>query len=214
MKKGLRAIRFIGGSMVLVLLMYVLFDRFGGYLSKAEAPAWVQAIGALFALVVAILVPRFQVKKALSEKRKAILAVAEAAYAHACNIRKVIAETDFSEGHVDPRIYDVYHKVIIDGIVKALQGVPMHELGSTNGVLAMLSLTDQMVFLGTAVEAILSGPTQHPELAKTLEAIEPAERKMYREQHTRCFEVLAQNVRTHLNRIYKDYELLVKSVKP
>ncbi|WP_426101765.1 hypothetical protein [Pseudomonas sp. PSPC3-3] len=215
MRKALRVLLFISGGMTLALIIYLMFfDRITDYLSKPDAPAWVQAIGAIFALVVAILVPHLQVKKALSEKRKAMLAVAEAANAHACNIREVIAATNYTEGHVSPRIHEVYHKVIIEGIVKALQGVPMHELGSTNGVLAMLSLTDQMVFLGNAVEALISGPARHPELSKTLASIEPNDRKSYREANERGFAVLAGNVRIHLNKIYKDYESLVKSVQP
>lgn len=63
------------------------------------------------------------------------------------------------------QIYTIYNKVVIEGVVRAPQGVPLHELGSSKGVLAMLSLTDQMVFLSTAVYALIEGPYKAPEIS-------------------------------------------------
>ncbi|MNP50519.1 hypothetical protein D3C76_1447890 [compost metagenome] len=111
------------------------------------------------------------------------------------------------------QIYKVYHKVVIEGIVKALQGVPMHELGSSKGVLATLSLSDQMVFLGAAIETLLLGPNQHPGIIKALESIDPNDHTQRQKLCATGFSVLQSNARGHLNQIDKDYESLRDSLK-
>lgn len=180
--------------------------------SKEGTPAWVQAIGSILALVVAIIVSKSPVNHAAAVKRKTIFAIAEAAHAHARNIREAIGMMTWPTGD-NSQIYKVYDKVVIEGIVKALQGVPMHELGSSKGVLAILSLTDQMVFLGTAVEALLLGPNQHPVIALALDSIEPNDHTQRRKVCATGFSVLQGNVRGHLQKIDEDYESLRESLK-
>lgn len=180
-------------------------------LSKDAAPAWIQAVGSLLALWIAIKVSRTAINHAASAKRKTIFAIAEAAHVHACNLRKAIDAMNWPE--VDnSHIYKIYHKVVIEGIVKALQGIPMHELGSSKGVLAMLSLTDQMVFLGTAIEALLLGPNQHPGIITALESIVLDDHTQRQKISATGFKVLQSNARGHLNQIDKDFELLKASL--
>jgi len=100
-----------------------------------------------FGVWIAIKVSKTVINHAASVKSKAIFAIAEAAHVHACNLRSAIDAMSWPEAD-NYQIYKVYHKVVIEGIVKALQGVPMHELGSSKGVLAMLSLAYRCETLG------------------------------------------------------------------
>ena len=89
----------------------------------------------------------------------------------------------------------------------------MHELGSSKAVLAMLSLTDQMVFLGSSVEILLQGPERHPELGKTLENSYRDDYEKRQELAASGYSVLQYNVRVHLNIIDQDYEALKESLR-
>jgi len=191
---------------------HIFWEKACEILSKDGAPAWIQAIGSILALVIVILVSKTPVNHAASVKRKTIFAIAEAAHTHACNIRNAIDAMEWLTGN-NSQIYTVYNKVVIEGVVKALQGVPMHELGSSKGVLAMLSLTDQMVFLGTAVEILLQGPHKHPGIAKTLDSIDQDDRAQRQKVCATGFSILQANARVHLNQIDKDYESLKESLK-
>ena len=182
------------------------------FLSKQDYPAWIQAIGSVAAIVYAVRISRSSINHAASEKRKTIFAIAEAAHTHACNIRKVIDVMAWNSAN-NIRIYEVYDKTIIEGVVKALQGVPMHELGSSKAVIAMLSLTDQMVFLGSSVEILLQGPERHPELGKTLKNSYRDDYEKRQELAASGYSVLQYNVRVHLNKIDQDYEALKESLR-
>lgn len=190
----------------------VLWQNVCETLSKEAAPAWVQAIGSILALIIVFLVSKIPVNYAASVKRKTIFAIAEAAHTHACNIRNAIDMMDWPSGN-NYQIYSVYNKVVIEGVVKALQGIPMHELGSSRAVIAMLSLTDQMVFLGSAVETLLEGPHQHPGISITLQSIALDDHAQRQKICATGFSVLQANARVHLNQIDKDYESLKDSLK-
>uniref|UniRef100_UPI003C7E9BC1 hypothetical protein n=1 Tax=Pseudomonas veronii TaxID=76761 RepID=UPI003C7E9BC1 len=176
------------------------------------APAWIQAIGSILALVAVILASKIPVNHAASEKRRTIFAIVEAAHSHACNIRKAIDAMGWPTGN-NHLIYQVYNKVIIESVVRALQGVPTHELGSSKAVLAMLSLTDQMVFLGSAVETLLNGPLNHPEIKKALESIDQNDHAQRLKLGATGFSVLQSNARGHLDQVDKEYESLKGSLK-
>lgn len=180
--------------------------------SSDGAPAWVQAVGALLALWIAIKVSRTAVDHAADVKRQTIFAIAEAANVYAHTIREPLDKLVWLSNDGNYPLFQVYHPSVIEGIVRALQGAPMHELGSSKGVLAMLSLTGQMVFLGTAIEALLRGPSQHPEIAKTLASLGPDDQQMRLQVCATGFSVLRSNVRVHLDQIDKDYEALKTSL--
>lgn len=182
------------------------------FLSKQDYPAWIQAIGSVAAIVYAVRISRSSINHAASEKRKTIFAIAEAAHTHACNIRKAIDVMAWNSGN-NIQIYSVYDKTIIEGVVKALQGVPMHELGSSKAVIAMLSLTDQMVFLGSSVETLLQGPYKHPVLGKALESRDQNDHAQIQRLAATGFSVLQNNARGHLTKIDQDYEALKESLK-
>lgn len=193
------------------------WNTFWGWLcevfSKDGAPAWVQAAGSLLALWIAIKVSKTPIDHAAAVKRKTIFAIAEAAHAHARNIRKALDQMIWLAPDGNYHIHRVYHPSVIDGVVKALQGIPMHELGSGKDVLAMLSLTGQLVFLRAAVDALLAGPAQHPEIAKVLASLSPDDHEMRLKLCATGFTALQGNVRTHLNQIDGDFEILKEGLK-
>lgn len=190
---------------------HLIWEKTCELLSKDAAPAWIQAIGSILALLAVFLVSKIPVNHAASVKRKTIFAMVEATHTHAQNIRSAV---DAMQDPIDTiHIYKVYNNVIIEGVVKALQGIPMHELGSSKGVLAMLSLTDQMVFLGVAVEILLNGPYNHPMMAKTLEDLDKNDHARRLKLAATGFSVLKHNVKVHLDQIDKDFESLKDSLK-
>lgn len=181
-------------------------------LSIEWLPAWIQAVGSIFALGVAIYISRSAAKHAELSRRKAILAIAEAAHTHACQIRNAMDMMGLATGN-NTQIYKVYHKVVIEGVVKALQGIPMHEVGSSNGVLAILSLSNQMVFLGDSIETLIDGPYKIPSVVNALESIDKGDHARRQEYCARIYENLQNNVRGHLDLIDENFESLKKSIK-
>lgn len=191
---------------------YTIWESICAFFASEEAPAWVQAGGSVAALFIAIWISRSSIRHAAKAKRKNIYAIAEATHTYACIIRKAIDETEWVTGN-NSQIYAVYNKVVIEGIVKALQEVPVHEIGSSKGVLAMLSLINQMEFLGLAVETLLQGPYKHPVLGKSLESLDDTDYRVQRHEVIATgFSVLQQNARGHLNKIDEDYETLKESL--
>lgn len=185
---------------------YTIWESTCAFFASEGAPAWVQAGGSVAALFIAIWISRSSISHTASAKRKTIFAIVEAAHTRAYNIRKAIDTGDNSQ------IYAVYDKTVIEGVVKALQGVPMHELGSSKAVLAMLSLTDQMVFLGSTVETLLQNQYHNPTIRKILESFDEKDHKGRLELAATAFSNLQDNVRRHLNIIDKDYESLKESL--
>lgn len=186
-----------------------LSATWGALLKVLESPSasgWVQAVGAILALAIAVWIPTRQSKRDRKDRVSSLLAVAEAAHTHAQNIRAAITRSDFENAELSISLWEVYDRTIIDGIVRALQSVPLHELGSRDAVIAMLALTDQMVFLGKAVEILIKGPAKHPELSTAMEAA--SNPQMRRALFRQGFGVLALNVTTHLDRIDQYYKTL------
>jgi hypothetical protein len=111
-------------------------------------------------------------------------------------------------------LYTVYDKSIIDGVVRALTDMPVYEIGSRDGVIALLSLRDQFVFLGIAMEAFIAGPANHPEMKKALDSLMESTKGTQRKrllEHGN--EILANNARKHLNEIHNKHDALVVAMK-
>jgi hypothetical protein len=141
-------------------------------------------------------------------RQKSILAIAEAANEHAKGIGNAFAEPD------NPIVlFQVYDKTIIDGVVRALTDVPVHEIGSREGVLALLSLRDQFVFLGIAIEAFIAGPARHPEMKQALDTLmEPENGAQRLALSAQGRKILAGNVQVHLDRIRANYLALERAL--
>jgi hypothetical protein len=138
----------------------------------------------------------------LESRRQSILAVAEAAEERAQRI-----DTAMEDPENTAPLYDVYDKTIIDGIVRALTDIPIHEIGSRDAVLALLSLRDQYVFLGVAVETFIAGPEGDILLRQALDSLgtdTKARIALRRKQKAQ----LARNVRQRVDWIGKQYRSL------
>src|SRR5450830_610586 len=109
---------------------HTLCEWFWKIFSSQGTPAWVQAIGSILALIVAIRVSRLSVEHAASLKQKTIFSIAEAAHKYASDIRNAIELIDDDIGS-NVSLYGVYHKDVVFGVIKALQGIPVHELGTS-----------------------------------------------------------------------------------
>jgi hypothetical protein len=176
--------------------------------------AWFQAVGSIAAIFVAFVVGRQQAKAALRAvteeqraRRDSIVAVAGAAAEHARRIEEVLEYPD--PGHA--RMYDVYDKTIVDGMVHALTSAPAHEVGSPAGVIALLALRDQFAFLGIQMERYLGGPRRIPEFQREVESC--GDDLEYQQTVIEGQErVLTQNVRVHLDQIQRRYAGLAAAV--
>ena len=176
--------------------------------------AWAQAVGSIGAVFAVFVIAWWQslatlraVRSAQQERRRSIVAVAEAAAELGRRIGTVLDEPD--EGHV--RMYGVYDKSIVDGTVHALSIAPAHEIGTRDGVVALLALRDQLRWLGMAMEKYLAGPWQLPEHQNVFESCgdDPVMRGKVAEA---IGGVLVKNVRTHLDQIQKCYRQLADAV--
>lgn len=197
-----------------IVLVWSLWKAFPGVDGQTLA-AWSQAIGSIGAILAAFLVGQQQSRAALQavteqqrERRDSIVAVAGAAAEHARRIRAVLDQED--PGHA--KMYNIYDKSIVDGIVHALTSAPAHGVGSPDGVIAFLALRDQCVFLGITMERYLDGPWRDPEFKREVESCGDN----VEEQNT-VIEgqklVLAHNVRIHLDQIESHYTALKGAVE-
>lgn len=171
-------------------------------------PAWVQAIGSIVALGIAIWLPMRQDHKMRREKRRAMLAVAEAARKHAEQIIKAIDTTDFRLGVRNVSFYRVYDKSIIDGDLKALREIPLHELGSRDAVLAMRHLTDQVHFFGQSAQAFGDGPLTNLDYIRRVNSLGREDTKSRAEVYEQMLRTLANNVKVHWTEIDASYSAL------
>lgn len=187
-----------------------LWDSVWRFISSESAPAWVQAVGSIVALYIAIRVSRSSIEHAGLLKQKTIFSIAEAAHEYASEIRIAINRIDKEPGS-NIRLYEVYHKDVTAGVVRALQGIPVHEVASGQQVLAILGLTNQLVFLGNAADKLLFSPSLLPEVSKHLESMGD-DREMRREYLSNVTDILKRNALVHLDAIDRHYLVLETSL--
>lgn len=179
-------------------------------ISSTGTPAWVQAIGSIIALGVAIYVSRDSVEHAGLLKQKTIFSIAEAAHEYANKIRAAINAINDEPGS-NISLHSVYHRDVTAGIVRALQGVPVHELASGQQVLAILGLANQLVFMGDATDKLLVPPAVHPDVLKVLDSVGDN----YEQRQRLSFislNVLKRNALNHLDKIDEHYSSLKSTI--
>jgi len=178
---------------------------------------WAQAVGSIVAIFGAFRISERQTRDAFasvanaqaladSAKRKSILAIAEAANDQVNNIDGI-----FSSKEIRANLSMAFHQSILDSMVGALSAVPFHEVGSRDGVLALLNIRDQFVFLGKSIEVFLDGPDKHSGFQENIKGYEDniATIRQIRETFSG---VLAGNVKVHLREINESYKILEKSI--
>lgn len=133
--------------------------------ASADMAAWVQAIGSIMAIAGAFLIGERQAETALknsvamsvlaeAKKRDAILAIAQAAST------QVDAIADYSENKKSHKLALLlcYEQRIFLGIIDALSGIPIHEIGSAAGVAGLLGMKNDMIKIQTAIHKYLNTP--------------------------------------------------------
>jgi len=160
----------------------------------------------MVALYVAFRVSRISVEHAGLLKQKTVFSIAEATHEYANKIRAAISKIgDDPESNVS--LYDVYHKDVTAGLVRALQGVPLHELASGQQVQAILGLTNQLVFMGNATDKLLGPPLMQLEILKALEHV-GSDHELRRRLSSTSLSVLKRNALNHLDKIDEHYNSL------
>jgi hypothetical protein len=142
-------------------------------------------------------------------RRSSMLAIVDAANEHARRIEEALGRSEERAS-----MYGVYHKSIIDGVVRALTDIPVHEVGNRDAILALLSLRDQFVFLGVAMEAYMAGPAKDPLVKQGLDSLmEPDGGPQRKALLGAAEKVLVSNVRVHFAEIRKNYQAVETAVK-
>ena len=187
-----------------------LWDSVWKVVSSEGAPAWVQAIGSIMALIIAIRVSRISIEHAGLLKQKTIFSIAEAAHEYASKVRAAIDLISDEPGS-NAKLYDVYHRDVTAGIIRALQGVPVHELASGPQVSAILGLTNHFVFLGDQVDKLLVAPSTLPHVSEMLKSMDE-NREGRRQYLITVMSVLKKNALGQLDRIDEHYYVLKRSL--
>lgn len=156
-------VSFWGGAAVGIL--GTAFWRFPPQ-SSGEWASWVQAIGSILAIVGAWLGIRYQLGRATKQRRDAIIAIAGAANARADQVRGYLLGAD---PHFE--LSTKFHQSIVDGLVHALNGASVDEIGSPEGVSAFLEMQYQVVLLGMAIQAFTKGPYGDPDFVASVEKL-------------------------------------------
>lgn len=172
--------------------------------------SWVQAVGSIGAIVGAIWAVTHQMGNARTDRVAAILAVAEAA-------RDRAKEFSLALDAENPRLdlWSKFHPSVIASYVAALSAVQVHEIRSAAGIIAFLSLRDQFVFMGRAIEIFLEGPGQHEEMKKGLEDAQrayPDNNQYLRDLYNESEKVLSDNARRRMQQVSDEYDRLRASL--
>lgn len=179
--------------------------------------SWIQAVGSIVAILGAYYVGERQGRTALASverghtlaeraKRRAILAIGEAAFERAKKIENVLKGEKPREN-----MFLVYDKSIARSISGALSAIQLQDVGSREGVLAILDIRDQFVFLEQSMDVFLAGPWKHPELKLALEEYKngyPDRPNLLSDLLKTSFGVLAANVQVHIDEIRRRYSVL------
>jgi len=186
-----------------------LWGSVWSFVSSDSAPAWVQAVGSIVALFVAIRLSRSSIAHAGLQKQKTIFSVAEAAHEYASGVRAAVDLIGDDPGS-NITLYQVYHRDITAGLVRALQGAPMHELASSQQVMAILGIVNHLVFLGDSADKLLYAPSLLPGISEDLESMDDLVTR--REYLSGITSSLKMNVLIQTDKIEKHYLSLKKSL--
>ncbi|SAL11978.1 hypothetical protein AWB64_00461 [Caballeronia sordidicola] len=206
----------IPASLIIVVTVFFIDP------SRSQAIAgWVQAIGSIVAIFIALRIGQQQsdasIASALSAqqhsertRQRFALAIVQSANDFAVDVRKAFDAKDIGFG-----LLSVYDRKVVDNLVAALNALPLHDIGSPEGVSSVLSMRLQFVLLGNAIDAFIAGPWQHPELGPQLKMHEKDasfNKKMLAECVSTGKGVLRKNVLTHLQVIARDHQNVLRAI--
>ncbi|HDR8962519.1 TPA: hypothetical protein QDB13_000068 [Burkholderia vietnamiensis] len=133
--------------------------------------AWIQAVGSVAAIAGVVWTVERQSRdslKAISaeaelavrQRRLAAVSIVDAAMERAEQIRRIMQIPSVDELRAE--LYRTYDRSILEGLVRALQGIPLHEIGASKAIGELLLFTDQITFLANAIQRFLEGPLEDP----------------------------------------------------
>ena len=194
-------------ALVLVSFFAASFPETPHYKPELMA-SWVQAVGSVATIIGGVWGIRYQLERSERKRLESILAVAEAAIDRVELVGRLMSTPD-------PRISLIrdFHQSMLDGVLTAFAGVPVHEVQSGKGVIALMALRDQLVFLGRAIALCIDGPDSNLSFQRTLQStLESEGADAWQEMRVRFEGILRENVLTHVEASRVQYAALTASV--
>lgn len=187
--------------------------------------AWIQAVGSVAAIGGVIWTVERQAKDSLKtiateaevtlrQKRLAAQSIVDIAMDRAEQIRETMKIQDVNEVRIE--LYRTYDRSILDGLVRALQGIPLHELGVSKAAGELLLFTDQITFLAIAIERFTNGPLNDPKLNSEIDRHlngTQDERRIGRDMIATAIEAYRHNIQRHLDAMLKCYMAFQSSMQ-
>ncbi|WP_155636543.1 hypothetical protein [Burkholderia multivorans] len=218
MKNWKAALAALGGIAAVIIISAFGATSAGTRPYKTEhMAAWIQAVGSIAAIGGVVWAVERQSRdslKAISaeaelavrQRRLAAVSIVDAAMERAEQIRRTMQIQNVNELHVE--LYRSYDRSILDGLVRALQSIPLHEIGASKAIGELLLFTDQITFLANAIQRFLDGPlrdpTVGPEIKRYLDG--PADgRSIGQAMLTRAIELHRESAMQHLDAMRNHY---------
>jgi hypothetical protein len=188
------------------------------HMNWESAAAWVQAIGAIGALAVAIKLNMDDRRLSRSErieeangKRLAILAVAQAASEFVSTVSEHV-EKSREQKDTSLALYEVFHPPIVESYLNALRGIPLHEVGSGEAVRAIIMFALHLELFGKQVSVYMGGVDNAPQFSP--EVLEGLDAKERRETLDRRFMILCNNVAQQSQLVRNYHGTLIEQLQP
>lgn len=167
--------------------------------------SWVQAVGSIVAIAGAYFIGERQAKSARraaaemqdrerSGKLASIFAICTAAHERAKFVYKVFCEVPADS---ITRSFDYDHS-LVRSVIKALEAIPVHEIGNANAVIALLDIRDQLEFMIKAIDT--------PVDPSDMDYEDNADLKKQRR------EIWSHNIAIHVKVIDYAYQIIKKSI--
>lgn len=181
---------------------------------NTDLPAWIQAAGSVWVLISSFWISDRAKQAEKRAQKEAVFAVAEATYRTITEIESALSCSEKKLCLPSIKLNEVYEKSVLEGLEQALKPIPLHEVGSPEAVLALLSMQRQLVFLGKALERYKCGIHNDPKISEQLKSAKesyqhrPNGREEYNQLKVKYFSILEQNVLTHVTVLKKDYAVV------
>jgi hypothetical protein len=153
---------------------------------------WVQAIGSILAIAGAYHIGDRQAVRALQNRNKSYLAIYAAAMERTALVESIFGkdEQTWQARHVE------YDPSLIASVIKAIDALPLPELGSAQAVIAALGIRDQLNWLIKSIEAFRDTPS----------GLYPRESPMQAVMKAAQFDVRRNNLLKSTRAIQHNYE--------
>jgi hypothetical protein len=108
-------------------------------------------------------------------------------------------------------LFCTYDKSIVVSMANAIGGVPFHDVGSGGGVIALLMMRDQFVFLGNAMQTLTDGIQPGSDTSVWLKGIDDVGQRKQAEAN--WYETAIGNAQKHVDLIKYHYANFVAAME-